>query len=100
MGTERSMVSLSHTCSDTAKPFTTNDIPFYEANFHVKDYDVYYGDGSNMGAVATAGSVIYFRNGNLKDIFFKNETTGGGAIATVNVVASVIDKETKKALGL
>lgn len=87
--TLKSFLSLSLAVSDTPKPITTSDVPFYEGNFHIQDYAVYYGDGSVMSAVAYANDVITFPRGNLKDIFFVNETTGGAADATVVFVGTV-----------
>jgi len=77
--TLKSFLSLTLTCADVAKQFIDKDIPFFEGNFHVYDYDVYYGDGSVMSAIAKKNSIIVFPKGNLRDFFFKNYTTGSNA---------------------
>jgi hypothetical protein len=82
--TTRSTVSKSETISDTATPYSYVSIPYYTANFHVKDHDVLYGDGTVVQATAKAGSVISLEMGDLKDIFFQNATAGN--TATVNCV--------------
>lgn len=64
--------------------------PFYSANFHVYTHDVYYGDGAIMQAKAVADSVISLEKGDLKNIFFQNETPGN--VAYVAIVATV-DKQ-------
>jgi len=44
VSTVTSFISLSKTVGDTAEPFYLDDIPFFEANFHIQDYAVLYGD--------------------------------------------------------
>ena len=75
----KTTISKSKTISDTAERFSGDDIFYWSGNFHVYDYDVYYGDGVIMEAIAEANSVVSFDRGSLKDIFFKNKTPGQAA---------------------
>ena len=96
VSTVTSIISLSKTVGDTAEPFFLDDVPFFEANFHIQDHAVYYGDGAKQAAVAAAGSVLTFPKGNLREIFFKNRTAGN--TATVVAVATVPTAYTREAL--
>lgn len=92
----KSTLSIEITVGDGSNPITLSKIPFHEANFHVYDNDVFYGDGTNMAAIAQAGSVLYFDKGDLNDFFFKNRTAGNDG--RVVVVATVVHPETMRQL--
>jgi len=94
--TKKSTLSISKTIGDGANPIVLNKVPFHEANFHIYDNDVYYGDGQTMGAIAQAGSVLYYDKGDLSDFFFKNRTAGNAA--RVVLVATVVHPETMRKL--
>jgi len=94
--TVTSFISLEKTIGDTATSFSLENIPFYEANIHIYDNDVYYGDGSNLTAIAPANSVLTFPKGDLRDIFFKNRTAGNNG--RVIVVATTPDVTVREAL--
>jgi len=91
-----SFYSIEYQLSDDAiHNLTGESIPFYECNIHVYDNDVYYGSGTTLKAVATANSVLTFRNGDLKDFFFKNKTAGnnGRIVAVASVpIKAVLDE--------
>lgn len=93
---KKSTVAFTKTVGDGANPVTEHSLPFHEANFHIYDNDVNYGDGSGMDAVAQAGSVLYFDNGDLGDMYFKNRTAGN--VGRVAVVATVVHPETMRQL--
>ncbi len=93
---KKSTLAFTKTVGDGANPCTEQSIPFHEANFHVYDNDVNYGDGSGMDAIAQAGSVLYFDKGDLGDIFFKNRTAGN--VGRVAIVATVVHPETMRQL--
>ena len=93
---KKSTLSISKTVGDTPNPVVLNKVPFHEANFHIYDYDVYYGDGTNMGAIAQAGSVLSFDKGDLSDFFFKNRTAGNNG--RVELMATVVHPETNRQL--
>lgn len=76
---------------DAAHNLTAESVPFYECNIHIYDNDVYYGSGAVNKAVASANSVLTFRNGDLKDFFFKNKVAGNNG--RIVVVASVPVKQ-------
>lgn len=98
VSTKRSIVSLSYTASaDTPFVITDHDIPFYDANFHVSTQNALYGDMVSQEAPASVGDVISFRNGNIKDIFFKN--AGAGANTKIICVATVPTNYVSDALG-
>lgn len=85
--TIKSTLSLVMTAGDTAKPFTTTSIPYFECNFHCYDYDLYYGDGAVQEAIVQAGGGFNYPKGDLADIFFKNRTAGeNGKIVIVATV--------------
>ena len=96
MATVTSFLSLVKTVADNVEAFTTKPIPFYEANIHIYDHDVYYGDGVVMDAIAPSGSVLTFPKGDLKDIFFKNRTAASNG--RVVIVATVPDITVREAL--
>jgi hypothetical protein len=83
------------TCGDTAKNLDPESIPFYDANIYIYDHDVYYGSGAVQDAIAPKNTVLSFRNGDIKDVFFKNKTSGSNGriviVATVPV-KQVLDK--------
>ena len=89
--TTTTLYSTQITCADAAKPVLNVSLPFYSANFHIEDNDVYYGNGTNMTAVAVSGAVISLEKGDLGHIFFMNKTPG--STAKVSIVATV-DKQT------
>lgn len=96
--TKKSTFSFVKTITDVAQPLVEHHIPFYEANFHVYDNDVHYGDGTVVEAIAQAGSVLYYDKGNIRDFFFKNRTAGNKG--RVVVMATVPFEIVKQALGL
>ena len=90
-------ISLTMTMTDdNAHQLTQTDLPFYEVNLHCYTQDLYYGDGLTMGAYIVAGDVASFRNGNLRDLFFKNKTAGQNG--TITAVATVPMEAIKKQL--
>jgi len=94
--TVTSFLSLNKTITDNAAPFTTTAIPVFEANIHIYDNDIYYGDGASQTALAQAGSVLYFPKFDLRDLFFKNRTAGNAG--KVSIVATTPDKNVEIAL--
>jgi hypothetical protein len=97
--TMTSFVTLSVTAThDGAFRITDQDIPFYEANFHIALNDATYGDMTAQNAPAASGSVITFPKGNLKDIWFKN--AAAAANCQIICVAVVPTEYVKAALGL
>lgn len=86
-----SFYSKTKNITDLAAPFVTEDIIFYDMNFHVTANTVKYGDGTTMVATAIAGSTLDFRNGNLKDIFFENDV--GAAVGVVTVAGTIVSKK-------
>ena len=78
-----SFYSKTKTIGDLSEPFVTDDIIFYDMNFHCSTHPVNYGDGTTMDAVVAVGATLDFRNGNLKDIFFKNVTPASNGVITV-----------------
>jgi len=95
--TVKSILSLSKTCGDTATPFIDKDIPFYEGNFHIYTFDVYYGDGAVMSAIGRVNSVISFPKGNLRDIFFQNYNAGSnGVVVFVGTVPNYFTEKYTK----
>jgi hypothetical protein len=93
---KKSTVAFTMTVGDGANPLSLAKIPFHEANFHIYDNDVFYGDGQGMDAIAQAGSVLYYNKGDLSHFFFKNRTAGN--VGRVCVVATVVHPETLKEL--
>ena len=85
--TTRTIWSTQITVKDVAYPVLFAKLPFYSANFHIEDNDVYYGDGTNMTAIAVADSTISLEKGDVSHMFFKNKT--GGQTAKVSIVATV-----------
>ena len=83
---------------DDPHNLTPESLPFYEANIHIYDNDVYYGNGTNITAIASANSVLTFRNADLKDIFFKNKVAGNNG--KIVVVATVPQKDVLQTLRL
>jgi len=83
----QSVYSTYITVADTVKSALTVDLELDDVNIHVEDNDVYYGDGTNMTAVAIADSVITFRHINLRHIYFKNKT--GGSTAHLSIVGTI-----------
>ena len=96
VSTVTSFISLSKTVGDTAEPFFLDDVPFFEANFHIQDHAVYYGDGARQAAEAGAGAILTFPKGNLREIFFKNKNAGNAAV--VVCVATVPTAYTREML--
>lgn len=90
-----SFFSLSKTqTDDSITPLTEFDIPFYDMNMHCYTNPVYYGDGSTMSAYINDGDVVFFKNGNLRDIFIKNKTAGSnGQVVIVATVPTEFIKE-------
>jgi len=88
--TTTTIFSKYFTVKDTAYRLVDSTTPFHEANLHIEDNDVYYGNGTTMTAIAVADAVISLTNGDLTDIYFKNKTAGN--VAHVSVVATV-DKQ-------
>lgn len=74
----------------------TEDIIFYDMNFHTTVQTVLYGNGTTMIAPAIAGSTLDFRNGNLKDVFFQNAV--GGVVGTVTVAGTIVSKKVSDVL--
>lgn len=85
--TKTSFFTFKKTIGNSATRLIDNSIPFYEANFHIQDNDVKYGDGVQQEATATADSVLDFKNGDIKDVWFKNAVAD--AVGVVVVVATV-----------
>lgn len=98
MVTTSSFITFTHTATNDL-PFrlTSNDIPFFEANFYVETQAAVYGTGSAQGAPAAAGTSFWFDRGNLKDIWFKN--AGAGANTKITVVATIPNPFVETALG-
>lgn len=71
-------------------------MPFHEANIHVYDNDVYYGDGVVMEAIAPVGSILYYDKGDLSHFFFQNVVPG--SVGRVIAVATVVHPETRAQL--
>jgi len=58
-----------------------------DANVHVYDNDIYYGDGVFTKAIAVSNSVITFRRINLDTLYIKNKTAGSnGRVVIVGVI--------------
>lgn len=93
-----SVYSAEKTIDDTLQPFSDYDVFFYEANFHIFDNSCYYGSGINAKAEATPGSVLTFKNGNLKDFFFQNLVAGNNC--RVAVTCTIPSKKTSQFLGV
>jgi hypothetical protein len=92
-----SFYSLEYTLADDGPhKITLNDIYFYEINVHVYDNSIYYGNETTLKAIATAGTVLTFRNGNLKDIMIKNVVAGNNG--RVVVTGTIAEPKTKKVL--
>jgi len=94
MTTTGTIVSMYITVKDVGFPVSHISIPFYSANFHVYTNDVYYGDGTIMKAKAVADSVISLEKGDLKNMYFQNETPGN--VAYVAVVATVDNMDVQR----
>lgn len=60
------------------KPFrlASEDLPFEDMNFHCYLKDAYYGNGAKQEATILVNDVAPFRNGNIRDIWFRNKTAG------------------------
>ena len=70
--------------SDVVSRLENAPIFLDDVNIHIYENDIYYGSGTLVEAVATAGSVISFRHINLQDFFVKNYTAGSnGKIVVV-----------------
>ena len=76
--------SKQYTISDNPKWLEDAPVTLYDVNLHVEDNKVKYGNGVNQTAVLNVGMVVWFRELNLHDIFFKNET--GASVGKVSVV--------------
>lgn len=95
-----SVVTFNVTASADA-PFNVcagQSIPFYDANFHIATQAAQYGDMTAQDAPAAVGDVISYRNGDLKDIWFKNAAAG---VNTQIICVAVVPVDyVKEALGL
>jgi len=87
MATENTVYSIYHTVADTATAAATDNLPFHDINIHVEDFDIQYGNARNVTAVAKAGSVLSFTNGNIRDFLFKNNNAGD--TAHLSIVATL-----------
>jgi len=83
-----SFYSVALTLSDDGvHRISDYSIPFYEANFHCETASVLYGTGEECSAPLNNGDVVFFRNGDLRDFFFKNAAAGvNGKVVVVCTV--------------
>ncbi len=88
MASYYSFLSLSYTLSnDNINRVSDTPQPFYECNIHCATHPVYYGTGEICEAPLSVGDVAFFKNGNLQDIFVKNQ--GAGNNGKIIIVATV-----------
>lgn len=94
-----SVITYQHTATD--------DIPFRlistklwlrTANIHILTQDASYGGLYNQDASVAAGSVAFFDDFNLADLYFKN--SGAGANTTIRIVGIVMTPGRQKELGV
>ena len=75
--------SKQYTISDTAKWLEDVDLVLYDTNIHIETYPVYYGSGLNQTARLNVNMVVWFREVNLHELFFKNVTGGSAGVVSV-----------------
>lgn len=86
--TTTSIITLNKTAtSDASFRICDASIPFYDINVHVESNDCKYGTPVAQEAIAVTGSVISFRNGDIRDIWFKNRVAGNNT--KIIIVATV-----------
>ena len=83
--TTTTIFSKTFTCGDTAKAISNSSIPFYSANFHIEDQDVYYGNGTTMKAVAVADAMP-----EIKEVSHYVTTLAGGQGAVREVTDLIL----------
>ena len=84
------VISFQHTAtSDDLFRLTNDDIRFSDANFYVSTNAALFGSSVINEAPASAGSAFWFRNGNLRDFWFKNAVAGNNT--TITVVATLAE---------
>jgi hypothetical protein len=94
-----SVISLSHTATDDNK-FHLSDVDLWasEANIHVLTNDAKYGDFDTQEATITTNDVPFFRNFNIRDIYFKND--GAAANTKIVIVGIRMRESVMKELGI
>lgn len=94
-----SVISLAHTATNDLK-FHLVDTDFWvsEANIHVVTNNAKYGDFDIQNATITTNDVPFFREFNLRDIFFKN--AGAGSNTTIYIVGIRMTEKRKAELGV
>ena len=71
------VVSISHTAtSDTQFSLVQTDLWLTECNVEALTNNAKYGDFANQESTLNTGNVLFYRNINLADLFFKNTTPG------------------------
>lgn len=94
-----SVISLRHTATDDLK-FHLVDVDLWvsEANIHVVTNDAKYGDFDVQLATITTNDVPFFRDFNLRDLFFKNDAAGFHT--TIYIVGIRMTEARKEELGI
>jgi len=94
-----SVISLAHTTTvDTKFHLIHVDLWASEINIHIVTNDAKYGDFDKQDATITTNDVPFFRNINLKDLYFKNAV--GGSNTTIRVVGIRMTEKQMKELGV
>jgi len=96
-----SFYSVALTLSDDAIHRVSDySMPFYEANFHCETASLLYGTGEVCEAPLNNGDVVFFRNGDLKDFFFKNAAAGvnGKVVVVATVPTSAVLQKLEKVM--
>lgn len=83
-----SVITLDYAAThDMPFQVTEQDLPFYDVNIHILTNAALYGNMKMQVAPIAVNGVLSFRNGNLKDFWFKNAV--GAANTQIVVVATI-----------
>lgn len=94
-----SVISLAYPATDDLKfHLVDTDLWVSEANVHIANENAKYGDFDKQDATLTTNDVPFFRNFNLRDLFFRN--AGAGADTTIYIVGIRMTEARKKELGI
>ena len=90
---------MAHTAADDLK-FHLVDVDFWvsEANVHISANNAKYGTFDVQDAIITTNDIPFFRNFNLRDLFFRNSTPASNTV--IHVVGIIMSEEEMKERGL
>jgi hypothetical protein len=84
--------------SDNPFRLTDDDVFYYDLTVWVQTNDAYIGSSNQLFAPVTTSQIYYDRNGNLKELWFKNYNAGSNCV--IIAMVTVPTPATKKLLGL